>query len=165
IDRRDKDALSILCALASSETIFLVADISSFNLPNDPHHGSINTAYSTSYGTSCGGRTTSSENLHEHFVRWLTLHAFQVPDVVAYSIPDNQELVDALYREERIAVFFASPPIKLRNLLLDLGYQVLEVGKNEEEWQDFFREKPFVIPQIGKISDERAKNGARGALQ
>ena len=39
------------------------------------------------------------------------------------------------------------------------------MGTNEEEWQDFFREKPFVIPQIGKISDERAKNGARGALQ
>ncbi|HOI99805.1 MAG TPA: DEAD/DEAH box helicase [Rectinema sp.] len=165
IDRRDKDALSILCALASSETVFLVADISSFNLPNDPHHGSINTAYSTSHGTSCGVRTTSSENPHEHFVRWLTLHAFQAPDVIAYPILDNQELVDALYRKERIAVFLASPSMKLKNLLLDLGYQVLEVGKNEQEWQDFFREKPFVIPQIGKISDERAKNGARGALQ
>jgi hypothetical protein len=154
IDRRDKDALSILCALASSETVFLNKDGSSPNA-----------AYSTIYGTTYAESSSSSDDLAGHFVRWLTLHAFQAPDVIAYPILDHQELVDALYRKERIAVFLASPSMKLKNLLLDLGYQVLEVGKNEKEWQDFFREKPFVIPQIGKISDERAKNGARGALQ
>ncbi len=79
-----------------------------------------NAAYSTIYGTTYAESSSSSDDLAGHFAYWLTLHAFQAPDVIAYPILDNQELVDALYREERIAVFFASPPIKLRNLLLDL---------------------------------------------
>ncbi len=164
IDRRDKDALSILCALASSETILLVADGSLLNTPHDLHRSSTNTAYSTSYGTTYDESSASSDDLDNHFAHWLTLHAFQAPDEIAYPILDDQELVDALYRKERIAIFLASPSMKLKNLLLDLGYQVLEVGKNEKEWQDFFREKPLAIPRTVEISDERAINRARGAL-
>ncbi|HUX40070.1 MAG TPA: DEAD/DEAH box helicase [Rectinemataceae bacterium] len=121
LDRRNAEALGVLVALSKGDV--------------------------SVQGTMDGGAVDVTTGFDDGaFSAFLKRKGFRMPDAFMYAFMEGKYRADALYRSDKIAVFFKAPPDESLTYLRDRGFVVSVIGENEDAWDRALSQDPQAIP-------------------
>jgi len=115
IDRRNKDALELLCAFAN-------ADIRELSEPIDT------------------GELSSTSQVLEQI---LEASGCIAPDAFDYKVSGAEFTCDALYKKERIVIFTDDPPADALRYVEERGYRTVVLGGDQSRWAQILASSPI----------------------
>ncbi len=128
IDRRNPEALALLCALANGS----ILDGSMAPEDDDPPQSTVS--------------TTQAEPLTARLQAALRDAGCKAPDTYEYTFGNGSWRCNALYRADRIAVFCVDPGPEALRYLQEKGVRAIVLGDNVAHWVDILRQSD--LPRI-----------------
>lgn len=123
LDRRNPEALGILVALSKGDV----------SIQTD--------ANAASDATEATGRDYSA------FLAFLSEKGCRRPDAFSYPFMDGKHAIDAVYKSDKLAVFFVAPPQEAQEYLRERGYTVSVIGDTVEAWTSFLMNNTGAMPR------------------
>ena len=122
LDRRNAEALGILIALSRGNVSILEPQID-------------------------GGDAGSPGNGDTEFADFLKEKGYRRPDTFMYPFMDGKHMADAIYKSDKVAVFFTAPAEDARQYLRDRGFAVAVLGDNPDSWNGYLSSDPRTLPR------------------
>lgn len=122
LDRRNAEALGILIALSRGNVSIQESQID-------------------------GGDAGSPGNGDTELADFLKEKGYRRPDTFMYPFMDGKHKADAIYKSDKIAVFFTAPSEEARQYLRDRGFYVAVLGENPELWNSYLSSNPGTLPR------------------
>jgi Lhr-like helicase len=84
------------------------------------------------------------------FMQWLSSRCIKEPDSFDTTFKDGAYRADALYKADKLMLFFDGPSEEATIYLVDKGYRYVVLGQSERDWNAAFEREKAHFPMAGE---------------